>query len=310
MREEIQTVRISITEVTAGLSRIDSYIADELKLFSRSQVKRRVRRALVNGREVKLSRHLKSGDLLEVWYSDPPPVELIPEEIELNILYEDRNVLVIDKPPGMVVHPGCGNRSGTLVNAVLHYCSLLRETFPDESLRPGIVHRLDKDTSGVIILAKSHQALDFLAGQFRSGRVKKQYLAILRGSPKPPAGRIETLICRDPHNRKRFTAHTSSGKRALTLYRVVKSFSGYSLISLRPRSGRSHQLRVHMAFQGCPILGDPIYSRKAHYPMMLHAFKLWIRLPGDETPRLFRAPLPERFLKAVRSFEASPEGRD
>ncbi len=258
-----------------------------------------------------MSRRLMPGDLFEVQYTDPPKSKLIPQAIDLDILFEDSNVLVINKPQGMVVHPGSGNPEGTLVNAVLYYCRQIGEEFSGEMIRPGIVHRLDKDTSGIIIIAKNPESLEFLADQFRKGSVRKQYLAIVKGRPLAARkGRIETLISRDPHNRKRFAVPASSGssgcsgKRAVTYYHVLKEFDGFSLISLRPKTGRTHQLRVHMAYKGCPILGDPIYSRKSDHPFMLHAYKLSILLPGEKDLRLFRAPVPMRFRTFIRLIKA------
>ncbi len=304
MNKEVRSIRSRIPEAVPTGLRIDRYISETLGIFSRSQVKRRVLHILVNGKEVKLGRRLRPGDLLEVFFIDPPEVDLSPEAIELDIIFEDRNVLVINKPPGMVVHPGSGNHSGTLVNALLHYCGELKDNFGAETIRPGIVHRLDKDTSGIIIVAKNPAAREMLAGQFRRGQVRKQYLAIVKGSLPGEKGRIETRICRDPHQRKRFIASTSTGRPAITFYRALKAFTDYTLVSLQPKTGRTHQLRVHMKYLGCPILGDPIYGRKSAseaHSLMLHAYRLSIRLPGSEGQEAgsFRAPLPKRFREFI-----------
>ena len=291
--------------IPAGM-RVDAYIADVLALFSRSQVKRRVRRIRINGVAAKASRHLVPGDKLEIIYTDAPGTNPSAEPIALSILYEDGNVVVIDKQQGMVVHPAGGNWSGTLVNALLWHCSSLRSSFASDEGRPGIVHRLDKDTSGVIIAAKNAETREFLSEQFRRRDVRKRYVAVVCGALPDCRGRIDTWIARDPHNRKRFTclmqgSGASRGKRALSLYRELRRVNGFSLVSLQPRTGRTHQLRVHMAHLGCPIVGDPLYggkaANKAGWTLMLHAHRLIITLPGETKPRTFQAPLPERFKR-------------
>jgi 23S rRNA pseudouridine1911/1915/1917 synthase len=284
--------------------RIDAYIADVLRLFSRSQVKRRVTDLRVNGQTARISRHLLPGDHLEITYSPEPGLHPEPEAIQLSILYEDQNVLVIDKEQGMVVHPAGGNWSGTLVNALLWHCRELGNGFAPDEARPGIVHRLDKDTSGVIIAAKNAKVREYLSEQFRRRAVMKRYLAVVEGSLPAARGRIDTWIARDPHHRKRFTcllpdSKASRGKRALTFYRELKRLEGFTVVSLRPRTGRTHQLRVHMAHLGCPIVGDRLYGWKARgrssWSLMLHAHQLRITLPGEQQPRTFEAPVPDRF---------------
>jgi 23S rRNA pseudouridine1911/1915/1917 synthase len=286
--------------------RVDRFISDCWKILTRSQLKARDAAIQVNGLPAKPSRAVKAGDAVTVSWEEAPVPSLAAEDIPLDILYEDQRVLVVDKAQGMVCHPANGNWSGTLVNAALGHLGsggLSASPGGGPAFRPGIVHRLDKDTSGVIILAKDPDALEFLAAQFRDRTARKQYLAIVRGNPNPPEGSIDTILCRDPAERKRFAVSQGhgkgKGKRALTLYRELKRIPGYSLMSLKPRTGRTHQLRVHMKHLGCPILGDPVYSRlDARYPaasLMLHAYRLKIRLPGESEPRLFCAPIPPRF---------------
>jgi len=297
--------------------RVDRFVAECWKILTRSQLKARAARILVNGKAAKPSRPVLPGDLVEVSWTEAALPDLAPESIPLDILFENDRVLVVNKPQGMVTHPGAGNWSGTLVNAVLGYLGASQSSRfapvaeqGSESLRPGVVHRLDKDTSGVIILAKDPEALEALAIQFRERRAKKQYLAIVRGEPKPPEGSIDTLLARDPRNRKLFAVSQKGGKRALTLYSVLSRKSGYSLVSLRPRTGRTHQLRVHMRHLGCPILGDPLYSKPdAGFPrasLMLHAYRLKITLPGESEARVFRAPLPERFSRFMAGLGGMP----
>jgi 23S rRNA pseudouridine1911/1915/1917 synthase len=238
----------------------------------------------------------------------------------LEVLFEDDEVIVLNKARGMVVHPGAGNRSHTLVNGLLAHCEGLKAAFAGQPLRPGIVHRLDKETSGVIIAAKKPGALEYLARQFRLRRTRKLYLALVAGKLKERSGRIETYIARDRAHRQRFIALAGEngrpalirrdrpgteqreaprppGKKAVTDYRVLREYPGVSLVSLKPHTGRTHQLRVHMKYLGCPILGDILYAKgkTADGPLMLHAYKLKIRLPGKGRTTVFTAPLPKEF---------------
>jgi 23S rRNA pseudouridine1911/1915/1917 synthase len=287
-------------ELPQGL-RLDRYVAEYLRLLTRSQVKARVLSARVNGKDVKISRELRPGDFLELRWQDPGPSELIPQDLPLKILYEDARVVVVDKEQGMVVHPGAGNAAGTLANALLY--RRMQRGARGSGLRPGIVHRLDKDTSGVIIAAYDDDALTFLSEQFKERRTKKTYLALAVGAPREDSGRIEQRLVRDTRDRKRFTWTESGGRTACTLYRVLRRFDGYSLLALRPLTGRTHQLRVHLRWLGCPILGDPIYTPKDKgFPkatLMLHAGRLAILLPGASDPSAFAAPLPERFKSII-----------
>jgi len=278
--------------------RVDRYIADEWQLLSRSQFKQREVSVRVNGKEVKLSRKVVPGDLLEVEFSEPVQPDIRPEELALEVIYENADVLVLNKPQGVVVHPAAGNYSGTLVQGLMFRYQGFAEEF-DEEIRPGIVHRLDKDTSGVIITAKNPEAQEFLSAQFRDKTARKEYLAVVKGEIFPLEGRIKNYLIRDPGNRKRFTWNNEKqGRHSCTDFRVLKNFGEAALVALRPMTGRTHQLRVHMLSLGHPILGDPVYSRKdsrRDVTLMLHALKLEILLPGEENPRVFHAPLPERF---------------
>ena len=284
--------------------RVDRYLAEVMQLFPRSQIPHRQVAVRVNERPAKLSQRVRAGDELVVEYEHPDATTVLPERIQLSILYEDDQVIVVDKPAGMVVHPAAGNWSGTLVNALLYHIRSLDAGF-DDPLRPGIVHRLDRETSGVIIAAKNAAALEWLSRQFRGRTTRKHYLAVTRGAPRVVAGVIETGIGRDTKNRKRFAVVEGGGKPAVTEYRVLSRAGGYALVSLYPRTGRTHQLRVHLAHLGCPILGDPVYARAdSRFPnpgLMLHAFELEIAIPGETAPRRFTAPLPERFRRVFES---------
>jgi 23S rRNA pseudouridine1911/1915/1917 synthase len=292
--------------------RLDRYIAESLKILSRSQIKARRLTARINGRPVRISRMVKGGENLELSWEAEEAWDLVPEEIPLDILYEDERVITINKAQGMVVHPGAGNLHGTLVNALLFYGETGRGTWNlgKKSLRPGIVHRLDKDTSGVLIAAWDEEALAFLAEQFQKRLARKSYAAIVRGVPGEREGRIETLICRDPGDRKRFAVSGVRGKPALTWYRVIRSYGSHSLLLLRPRTGRTHQLRVHLRHLGHPILGDPLYgSPDPRFPqatLMLHARKLSLILPGRLEQSEFTAPLPRRFIDTLALLKGRP----
>jgi 23S rRNA pseudouridine1911/1915/1917 synthase len=302
----------TVTDILpSGGMRLDRYIAENLGLLSRSQIKARELKAAVNGKETKISHAVKNGDTLALSWKEAEPVNIIPENIPLDILYEDDRAVVLNKPQGMVVHPGAGNRRGTLANA-LYYRKLEKNKLAAaEGTRPGIVHRLDKDTSGVMIAAYDDEALAFLAEQFKSRTAKKTYIAIVRGIPTEKKGRIETYIARDPKDRKRF-AVTPQGKIAVTRYAVIKTWPAHSLILLRPKTGRTHQLRVHLRYLGNPIAGDPLYgSADPAFPqmgLMLHARSLAIVLPGEDAERLFKAPLPDRFTAMILSLNGGMEG--
>jgi 23S rRNA pseudouridine1911/1915/1917 synthase len=293
----------TVEEADSGGIRIDRYISDVLRLFSRSQVKIRVKKVVVNDKEVKISKKLRSGDRLSIFYSDPPPVDLIPEKMDLTILFEDEQILVMDKPQGVVVHPGSGNRTGTLINGIIWYCEEIKNNFSDMPIRPGIVHRLDKETSGLILVAKNPRALEFIGNQFRKRKVKKVYAAIVKGTPPEQEGIIETFIARDPHHRRRFMCTKRRGKKAITSYTLKRELGGYSLVALKPSTGRTHQLRVHMKYINCPIVGDELYGRSdQHFPsmrMMLHAYSIALKIPFEKKITRFKSPLPERFRKAI-----------
>jgi 23S rRNA pseudouridine1911/1915/1917 synthase len=288
--------------------RLDRYVSEVLCLFSRSQIKVRSLKVKLNGKEVKLSRPVKQGDHLELNWDDPPPLDIIPQEIPLEVVWEDDKCIVINKAQGMVVHPGAGNRQNTLVNAL---CFRRKEVWNKNNLiqadktRPGIVHRLDKETSGIIICAWDEEAHAFLAEQFKTRNVSKNYIAIVCGIPKEKKGRIETFITRDPKNRKRFSV-SDKGRHAVTIYKVIKQWQNYSLLHLRPKTGRTHQLRVHMRFIGNPILGDTVYGcsdkKFPNVNMMLHSKSLKIILPGEKQARFFSSEMPERFNDVIEKL--------
>lgn len=300
-RRESASARVP--DEAAG-TRVDRFIADDLGLFPRSQIAHRDVAVRVDGRSTKLSHRLKPGELVEIDYSPPEDAAIEAEPVPLAIIFENEDVVVVDKPAGMVVHPAAGNRHGTLAQGLMHHVKTLAGAF-DDPARPGIVHRLDKETSGVIIAAKHPRALAELSAQFKSHATEKRYLAIVKGTLPRSHGTIDAPVGRDPHNRKRFAVVEHGGKEAVTDYRVLRHYDGYSFVSLSPRTGRTHQLRVHMASLGCPIVGDPLYARNdrrlADTGLALHAYRLRITLPGEREPRWFTARLPDRLRRALRA---------
>jgi 23S rRNA pseudouridine1911/1915/1917 synthase len=304
-----------VVECCSGSNiRLDRYVAEQLKILSRSQIKARKLAARVNGNAVKVSRPLKNGDRLELIWTEAESPFLIPEDIPLDVIYEDQRVIVINKAQGMVVHPGAGNKQGTVANALYH--RMLQRSGGNSldsqshklcgNMRPGIVHRLDKDTSGVMIAAWHDAAHAFLANQFKARRVRKSYAALVLGCPVDAVGKINKRLVRSQRDRKIFTVSDSEGRASLTYFKVLRSWGDYSLLHLMPKTGRTHQLRVHLKFLGNPILGDPIYGRSSsrfkNASLMLHAKKLSIILPHGTEPQAFRTPLPIRFKKIIRAL--------
>jgi 23S rRNA pseudouridine1911/1915/1917 synthase len=310
--------------VPKGL-RLDRYIAEYLKILSRSQVKARNLKAIVNGKPVKVSFCLKGGDFLELSWHKAESLFLVPQNLPLDVIYEDEKVIVVNKAQGMVVHPGAGNRQDTLANALLYrklHNQRVQNTVeePDDFLvgrlqdtatgiRPGIVHRLDKDTSGVLIAAWDEAAHAFLSEQFKARKVRKGYAALVHGCPRDASGCIDKRIVRSRRDRKTFTVSDHEGRMSLTYFKLVRCYGDYSLLLLRPKTGRTHQLRVHLKYLGNPVLGDPIYGKNdvrfKKATLMLHAKSLSLVLPpgspeADNCPVTFRAPLPGRFRDIIR----------
>lgn len=256
----------------------------------------------VNGRTAKASYRLRAGD--EVQYEVPPPLpsEALPEHIPLEIIYEDSHIVVINKQRGMVVHPAAGNRSGTLVNALLARCPDLRAI--GDRVRPGIVHRLDKDTTGLLVVAKDEASLKHLQAQIKDRSAVRRYLALVWGVPEN-SGVVNAPIGRDPKNRKRM-AVVQLGRPAVTRYRLVSRLGRYSLVIAELATGRTHQIRVHMAHIGCPVAADPVYGNKRDQVRMsgqaLHAYELRFVHPANGRQLLFRAPLPDDFMRVLISL--------
>ncbi len=283
--------------------RLDQFLAKRLPEFSRSRLQQLIRDGFVrlNNSTSRPRQIVRGGDKIEL--TEPPleKIDTLPEAIPLEILFEDDDLIVINKPPGLVVHPGAGHREHTLVNALLNHCATLSGIGGKE--RPGIVHRLDKETSGCLVVAKNDATHRDLSKQFAARTVEKIYLALVAGKLPKAAGVIEGKIGRHPVHRKRMSATTLRGRGAKTEYRVVRSSNRASLIECRLHTGRTHQIRVHLHHLGHPVLGDKVYAPRLakDFPrQMLHAWKLGFRHPRTEEGKSFEAPLPDDFATAIK----------
>ncbi len=291
--------QLSFVAVDGG-SRVDKVVAEYLEI-SRSQLQQMAPSFMVGNISVKPSYTVKEHDTISCQYYELPQPNIEPAYVPLDILYEDANVLVINKAQGVVVHPAPGHYESTLIQGVLYYCNGMGEKFQEDNLRPGVVHRLDKDTSGVIIMAKNPEAQSFLADQFKERTTEKTYIAIVHGVPKHKRGVVETLHTRHRWDRQRFTVSNHQGKEAVTSYRVDQDYGATALVYFFPKTGRTHQIRVHAKHLGHPIVGDPIYGKpKDQNSLMLHALELTIMLPGHKEPSTFLAPQPDRFTEYLQ----------
>ncbi|MBF8266600.1 MAG: rluD [Dehalococcoidia bacterium] len=300
-----------VRRVVADLrgERLDKFLALREEDMSRSQVAGLVARGLVtvDGTVARASYRLKGGELVEVVVPPPLPTTLTPEDIPLTVIHEDEDVLVVDKPAGMVVHPAPGHPLGTLVNALLSRLPDLKGV--GEELRPGIVHRLDKDTSGLMVVAKSSQAHRYVSRQMEERAIRKVYLALVKGTLAPPEGVILGSIGRDPRNRKRM-AVVERGREAETLYRTLERLPPYTLVEASPKTGRTHQIRVHLSSLGYPLAGDSLYGGKDPRlaRQFLHAHLLGFRLPSSGVYTEFTSPLAvdlEEVLARLRGDRAA-----
>jgi len=279
--------------------RLDVFLTTCLPEFSRSRIQGLIKDGFVKVEAetvTKPGRDLEPGEAIEIRIPPPVPSGLIAENIPLDIIFENEDLVVVNKPAGMVVHPSPGHDSGTLVHAALGHIPELEGIGGEE--RPGIVHRLDKDTSGLIVIAKNERAHRWLQEQFKSRKVEKIYLALVDGKPPTPAGRVEAPIGRNTTHRKLMAVvPLDKGREAVSEYRTLESFHSHTLLEIHPLTGRTHQIRVHMAFLGCPVAADMVYGKRKptvdldrHF---LHAHKLKIVLPGEKQARIFEASLPQ-----------------
>ncbi|MBI2836245.1 MAG: RluA family pseudouridine synthase [Chloroflexi bacterium] len=290
--------------------RLDRYVAERCPELSRSQAQRLIAEGciLVNGRSARAGIKLNSGDLVTVTIPPPAPAAMAADEIPLSILYEDHDLMVIEKPTGLIVHPAPGHARGTLANAILSHLPYSPEAGEQ---RPGIVHRLDKDTSGLIIVAKNLAAHADLTDQFKTRSVMKVYLALVKGRLSPDEGVIEAPIGRDSRDRKRMAVVAAGrGRAARTRYGVLRYVGGYSLLEVKPETGRTHQIRVHLAAVGHPVVGDAVYGGRSPFlsRQFLHASVLGFRLPSSGEYVEFKSELPPDLEQALNSVELTEKG--
>ncbi len=307
-KENKITVMVTFDEIN---ERMDSFLSKKTD-FTRSRIQQLIKNGdiTVNGKNAKNNKKIKSSykieenDRIEIFIPETEQAEIIPENIKIDIIYEDEDIAVINKNAGLVVHPAQGHYSGTLVNAILYHIKDLSGI--NGEIRPGIVHRLDKDTSGLIVIAKNDKAHINLAKMFQEKKKKKTYLAILKGKLTKEKGRIVTQIGRDTDDRKKMTVIKGNdrGKEAITNYNVICSNELFTLVKVYIETGRTHQIRVHMKYMGYPILGDMVYGRKdSEKRQMLHAYKLEFLHPVTEKPMKFISEIPEDFRKALKNIK-------
>lgn len=290
--------------------RLDHYLSALLPDVSRSRIQAWIKegRVRVNGLASKPGYALRGNEHIEVEPADPPPLKAVPEDLPLDVLYQDASVIAINKPAGMVVHAGAGVVHGTLVNALLHHFQQLSSG--SDPLRPGIVHRLDRYTSGVLLVAKTDTAHQDLARQFASRSVKKIYLALVHGVVQRDTGVIESPVARDPVHRTRMTTKLATGRSALTSYFVLQRMGKFSYLKVDLGTGRTHQIRVHLASIGHPVVGDALYGAPKQIPQLpglqrflLHAHQITFRSPASGESVSIEAPVPAEFLQAVQELK-------
>jgi 23S rRNA pseudouridine1911/1915/1917 synthase len=291
--------------------RLDQFLADQPTGLTRSRLHALITEGfvLLNGQSAtRPSQKVRQGDRISLTVPPPWELDLAPQSIPLTVVYQDDALIVIDKPAGMSVHPGPGHSDGTLVNALLARCPDIKGI--GGAIRPGIVHRLDKDTSGLMVVAKTEEAHQSLSEQFKEHTVTKGYLALVMGIVRPVNGQIDAPIARDPRHRKRM-AVVVGGREARSCYRVIKQFAEYSLLEVHPQTGRTHQIRVHLAYLGHPLLGDGVYGKRS--PLLhrhfLHAHCLGFQHPTSGEPLEFHSALPDDLGCAVESLRSAGPAR-
>jgi 23S rRNA pseudouridine1911/1915/1917 synthase len=287
--------------------RLDLFIAENIEKLSRTYIQKLITEGFVtvNGKDAKANYRLKSGDLIEATIPEPVPLVIEPEDIPLEIVYEDNDILVVNKPVNMVVHPAAGNYSGTLVNALLYHCQDLSGI--NGKLRPGIVHRIDKDTSGLLVVAKNDLSHQNLAAQLKEHSVDRAYLALVHGIVTEPGGIIEAPIGRHPTERKRMAVTLKNSKEAITKYIVKERFNNYTFLECRLETGRTHQIRVHLAYLNHPLVGDPLYGLKKRnnlgFPgQALHAYLIGFNHPRTKERLTFQVDLPNHYRAVLEKL--------
>ena len=319
MQPDLHTFSVETAE--AGL-RLDSYLALRFADHSRSFIAHLIRRELVkvDGKPCKPALKLRPGQCVSLQLPEPAPVDIIPESMDLEVLFEDAEMIVINKAAGVVVHPAAGHTTGTLVNGLLYHCPDLEGIGGEK--RPGIVHRLDKDTSGALVVAKNNRAHKNLSAQFKERVIQKKYTALIAGTPGPDHGRIDLPVGRHPQDRKKMSTRNPAGRSAVTLWRVEQRFPGAALLDIDLKTGRTHQIRVHCQAMGHPIIGDTVYGKNKQvqaltrpWPMtwailrtvmrqMLHARQITLRHPRTGEGMTFCAPLPGDMAGVIGQLKA------
>jgi len=300
----LETLTLEVGDENHG-KRLDQYVSQEVEQLSRVLAADLIKNGQIRieGRKVKASHRVKKGDLISVHIPPPQEVELTPQDIPLTVVYEDQDLVIIDKPQGMVVHPAHGNWDRTLVNALLFQVQDLSGI--NGELRPGIVHRLDKDTSGLLVVAKNDRSHRHLAEQIKTHSFTREYTALVHGQVRENQGIIEAPIGRDPRDRKKM-AVVAGGRPSITGYQVLERFANYTLVRCRLETGRTHQIRVHMSYLGYPVVGDPLYGpRKNQWGLnkqLLHASLLTIEHPATGEVMTFQSPLPEYFDSILKEL--------
>lgn len=290
--------------VEEGSLRIDKYLAANTE-YSRSLIAKMIENeyVLVNGKKTKNNYILKTGDKIEVKDGFIEPLDVKPENIPLNIVYEDDDIIVLNKESGMVVHPGNGNNDGTLVNALLYHTNALSDV--NGEVRPGIVHRIDKDTSGLMVVAKNNKAHEILADALSRHEIKRDYIALLKGEFLSDTATIDAPIGRDKLNRKKMAVTAENSKDAITDMRVLKRYKGYTLVRLSLHTGRTHQIRVHMEYIGYPVYNDPVYTndKTTEFGQFLHSASIDFVHPITKEHMHFECELPEYFKEFLDTLE-------
>lgn len=307
--EDMEYIEVMVDSEHQG-ARLDVFLTERLAYYydviSRSYVQKLIKDGLVtrNGKAAKANEKVKENEIYEVQYKDPEELEATPENIPIDIVYEDEDIVVVNKARGMVVHPAAGNHTGTLVNALLHHCKDLSDI--GGTIRPGIVHRLDKDTTGLMVVAKNNMSHLFLSSEIKERKVTRKYMALVEGQVKESKGLIDAPIGRHKTDRKKMAVDVKNGKEARTYYNVIERYNEFTLLECKLETGRTHQIRVHLSYIGYPVVGDPLYGRKDTRGLpgqMLHAYYLEFVHPRTKKRMSFRSELPREFEEFMESVK-------
>ena len=284
--------------------RIDKYLSNNTEL-SRTLISKMIDNGyiLVNGKKTKNNYKVKENDIISIDNSFKEEINIEPEEMDLDIVYEDNDIMIINKPSGIVVHPGNGNYKGTLVNGLMYYTNNLSDV--NGEIRPGIVHRIDKDTSGLIIVAKNNKTHEILGDYFKNKSITRTYIALVKGEIGTNSGTIDAPIGRSDKDRKKMAVTAKNSKNAITHFTVLKRYKGYTLIKCKLDTGRTHQIRVHMAYIGHPVYNDPVYTNDkcSDFGQFLHSYSMEFIHPITKEKMYFECPLPEYFSEFLKCLE-------